>query len=302
MNMIKDVSNFEDYLNSLEYVGFQSRNLGIARNILKNMKSEEKITVFFGFTANLVASGLRGYITKFIRSGLVDVVITTPGAIEHDIMKSFKQYEEGSFNVNDGELHEKGINRIGNIFVPNDRYVMLEEISMKVMEIANEKYNGVVSPSELIYEYARYIKHKQDPNNSFIVEAFNKQIPIFSPGIIDGAIGLHTYFFKQRHEDFKIDVTKDMKKLADIVLNAEKTGAVILGGGITKHHIIGSNIVRGGLDYAIYITTAVEWDGSLSGAKTKEAVSWGKIKDIQKSISVYGDATIIFPLLLEKII
>ncbi len=298
---IKDIDEFNEYINELKFIGFQATELGRARELLKKMK-EEEIVLYFGFTANLVASGLRGFIAKFIRSGLVDVIVTTGGAIDHDVIKSFMPYLSGSFNVDDKELHKQNINRIGNIFVPTDRYVRFEEISHEVMEKAMKKYGDAVAPSELINEYAEYVYKNSHDRHSFLRAAYEKNIPVFSPGITDSAIGLNAYFFKQRFEEFSIDVTKDMKKLADITINAEKTGAVILGGGITKHHIIGLNVVRGGLDYAIYITTASEWDGSLSGARTKEAVSWGKISEEGKHVTVVGDATILFPLLLKDII
>ncbi|RLG75510.1 MAG: deoxyhypusine synthase, partial [Thermoprotei archaeon] len=76
----------------------------------------------------------------------------------------------------------------------------------------------------------------------------------------------------------------------------------ILGGGISKHHTIWWNQFKGGLDYAVYVTTAVEWDGSLSGAKTREAISWGKIKTSARHVTVYGDVTVILPILASYLI
>ncbi|MFQ5648236.1 MAG: deoxyhypusine synthase family protein, partial [Candidatus Aenigmatarchaeota archaeon] len=64
------------------------------------------------------------------------------------------------------------------------------------------------------------------------------------------------------------------------------------------HHTIWWNAMKGGLDYSVYITTAPEWDGSLSGARLREAVSWGKVKEDSKYITVEGDATVLLPLLL----
>ena len=115
--------------------------------------------------------------------------------------------------------------------------------------------------------------------------ATKNNIPIFCPGITDGALGLQVYFFKQKFPDFGIDVTGDMKKLADIVLKADKTGGIILGGGIAKHHTIGVNILREGLDYVVYITIATQYDGSLSGARSNEAKSWSKIKEEGNTIT-----------------
>jgi deoxyhypusine synthase len=84
------------------------------------------------------------------------------------------------------------------------------------------------------------------------------------------------------------------------VLNADKTGGIILGGGISKHHTIGVNLLRGGLDYAVYVTTGFPWDGSLSGARTNEAVSWGKIKEEAAQVTVDCDATIAFPMIMGR--
>jgi deoxyhypusine synthase len=89
-----------------------------------------------------------------------------------------------------------------------------------------------------------------------------------------------------------------MKELLDIVYNYKKTGALIIGGGISKHHVLWWNQFKDGLDYCIYITTAVEYDGSLSGAHPKEAISWFKIKPDSKNVIVYGDASIILPIMI----
>jgi deoxyhypusine synthase len=305
MENIKDVGDFEDFLENASGVGFQASNLGTARAILKTIrdkKKADKITIYLGFTANMVASGIRGYIAKLVESGLIDVIVTTPGAIEHDVIKSFKPYLLGSFDSDDTKLHEKGINRIGNIFVPSDRYVLFEEIFKTVVEKCVKDKGNIVSPSELAAYFAKYVHENSKDRHSFLAQCHEKGVKVFCPGITDGAIGLQTYFYKQKNKNFMIDVTKDMKDLADLTLNAEKTAAIILGGGISKHHIIGANIARDGLDYAIYLTTALEWDGSLSGARSKEAVSWGKIQEHGTHVTLYGDTTINLPLLVYRML
>ncbi len=168
----------------------------------------------------------------------------------------------------------------------------------KKMKPIFKKFNGgSVSPSKLIEEIGRSIENE----NSFLHWCAKNKIPVFSPGITDSAIGLQTYFFKGSNPNFSIDVTGDMRELASICLNSAKTGAIILGGGITKHHIIGVNLLRDGLDYAVYITTSSEYDGSLSGARTKEAISWGKIREKSKNITIDCEGTIAFPLVFNKL-
>ncbi len=278
-----------------EYMGFQATNLGRAVKLIEKMK-KENATIFFTFTANMVASGLRGIFAEMCRKKYVDVIITTGGSLDHDLVRTEKSYLIGDFNVDDRELHEKGINRIGNILVPNDRYEFLEK---KIQPIFEKLYSEkkVVSPSEIADEIGKSVNDE----NSFLYWCSKNRIPVYSPGITDSAIGLQTYFFKQKKKDFGIDVTADMQQLASHVLDSEKTGGIILGGGISKHHALGVNILRGGMDYAVYVTTAPEWDGSLSGARTKEAVSWGKIRESANHITVNGDATIVFPLVYSKL-
>ncbi|MEM5871981.1 MAG: deoxyhypusine synthase [Candidatus Aenigmatarchaeota archaeon] len=300
MEKIKDYDlqriDLSKIVQQMRFAGFQASKVGEGVEIIREMK-RVKATIFLTFTANMVASGLRSLFAKLCEKRFVDVIITTGGAIEHDFIRSFKPYFLGDFNLNDIELHKKQMNRIGNIIVPTERYVFLEK---KIQPIFEEiyKHTKITNPSDI----AKKLGEKVNDKNSFLYWASKNDIPVFSPGITDSAIGLQTYFFKQDHPDFIIDVTGDMKKLADIVLNAEKTGGIILGGGISKHHAIGANIVRGGMDYAVYITTSSPYDGSLSGARTNEAVSWGKIKGKAKHVTIEGDATIIFPLLISEFI
>ncbi|MDO8553567.1 MAG: deoxyhypusine synthase [Candidatus Micrarchaeota archaeon] len=293
MENVKDLT----FDSNLSYnTGFQATQLAKAVEIIKRMK-KEKATVFLSFTSNMVASGLRGLFVELCKRKFVDVVITAGGSIDHDLIRTYKNYHIGDFSMDDKALHKKGINRIGNILVPNDCYVELEKRMKLIFETCYSKYNKVVAPSELTYEIGKTLDEK-----SFLYWCSKNEIPVYSPGITDSAIGLQTYFFKQKKKDFGIDVTKDMNKLAQIVLTADKTGGIILGGGISKHHAIAVNILRGGLDYAVYVTTSSPWDGSLSGARTQEAVSWGKIKEEANYITVDCDATIAFPLIVKGVL
>ena len=290
----KEKNSANELVKQMEGTGFQATHLAQATNLIEKMK-KEKSTIFLGFTANMMASGLRGIIKEMCQKKFVDAIVTTAGSIDHDIIKSQMPYKQGAFNSNDVELHQKGINRIGNIFVETKGFETLEEKMQEWLKELNEKQK-TVSPSEI----AKFIGKKL-PEQSFLHWCTKNEIPVFCPGVTDGAIGLQMHFFKQENPSFIVDVTKDMKQLANLVLEADKTGAIILGGGISKHHIIGANIIRDGLDYAVYISTAQEYDGSLSGAQTKEAKSWGKIKEQGKNVQVNCDATIALPLIASAL-
>jgi deoxyhypusine synthase len=292
---LKEENPAKELVRCFASTGFQASSLADAVELIAEMK-RAKATIFFSFTANMVASGLRGVFAELCRKKFVDAVVTTAGSIDHDVIKSFLPYEVGAFDVDDVALHRKGINRIGNIFVPTAHFEFFEE---KMRKWLKELYGKekMVSPMEL----CDFIGSKLNEKNSFLYWCHKNKIPVFCPGIVDGAIGLQAHFFKQDHPNFGIDVTKDMRNIATLVLGAKKTAAIILGGGISKHYTIGSNLLRGGLDYAIYVSTAAEWDGSLSGARTREAKSWGKIKEKAREVNVFGDATILFPLIVAAL-
>ncbi|MFH1403887.1 MAG: deoxyhypusine synthase [Candidatus Altiarchaeota archaeon] len=275
--------------------GFQATRIGEAREMIERMK-QDGCTIFLSFTANMMASGLRGVFIEMAEKRMVDAVITTGGSIDHDIIRAFKPYRIGGFNEDDVRLHKKGVNRIGNILVPNDRYELLERKTQPLLKkIYGEK--STVTPRELTEHFARNIKKK-----TFIGTCLKNNIPVFTPGITDSALGLQMFFFRQKHRDFMLDPLGDMQAMIDLAYDAEKTGGIILGGGISKHHTLGVNLLRGGLDYAVYVTTALEYDGSLSGAMPREAKSWGKIRENGGSVTVYSDATIALPLILEGIL
>ncbi|MEW6528783.1 MAG: deoxyhypusine synthase [Candidatus Micrarchaeota archaeon] len=291
---IDDTKDSKKLISKFASTGFQASKLWYATKLVNKMK-KEKAKIYLTFTANMVASGLRGLFAELCKKKYIDVIITTAGALEHDFMRACfdSKYKLGEFTTDDIKLHAHGINRIGNILVSNKNYIYFEKEIISIFEKLWIK-KRIISPSKLCYEMGASLTSRK----SFLYWCTKNKIPIFCPGITDGAIGLQAYFFKQRRKDFGIDVTKDMDALASITLNAEKTGGIILGGGISKHHAIGVNLLRGGFDYAVYITTAQPWDGSLSGARTNEAISWGKINKNAEHVTIDAEATIAFPMLV----
>lgn len=277
--------------------GFSSKFVAKAKEIAVEMFSDDGCVSFLSFTGNLIATGLRGVLSELISEGLIDVIITTGGAIDHDIARSFGgKYFHGSFDLDDVMLSELKIHRLGNILIPLNSYgPLIESVTWCFMkEIIKVKQN--LGVRELLVEFGKRISDE----NSFLRQAYLNNVPTYVPGVVDSAFGTHLFMFSQTN-NFHIDLFKDMKELADIVFEARKTGALIIGGGISKHHVIWWNQFKGGLDYAIYITTAVEYDGSLSGARVKEAISWGKVKPEAKHVTVYGDATVVVPILLASV-
>jgi deoxyhypusine synthase len=280
--------------------GFEGRHLANGVEILKKMQNEKNCTRFISFVGALMSTGNRGIVRDMIKNKMFDCIITTCGALDHDIAKSFSSYYEGDFRLDDQFLLKKDIHRLGNILIPNKNYGPL--IENKVQPILQKLYHNSkpsreFAPSEII----RYIgSHLNE--SSFLYWASKNNIPVFVPGIVDGAVGNQIWLFNQSHKDFKIDILKDQTMLSEIIFDAKKTGAFMMGGGLSKHHTLWWNQYRGGLDYAVYITTASEWDGSLSGAPVAEAISWGKVTTEAKQVTIHADVSVVLPFIYYALI
>jgi deoxyhypusine synthase len=79
-------------------------------------------------------------------------------------------------------------------------------------------------------------------------------------------------------------LVQDIKLVNDTGLFAKKSGMIVLGGGVIKHHI----------------NTATEVDGSDAGARPDEAKSWGKIKVDAKAVKVYAECSLVVPILIGE--
>jgi deoxyhypusine synthase len=282
--------------------GFSAKKVADGVNILEHMMKEKNCMKFLSFPACIISTGTRGVIKELLKRKLFDVVITTTGTVDHDLARVWKDYYHGSFIADDKELHQREINRLGNIFIPLECYgTILEE---KIQPILNELYaeRQKWSTKDLIWEFGKRLEKEKNGKDSVMYWAWKNKIPIYVPGITDGAFGSQLWMYYQDHRNFTIDLFKDEQELSDIVFTAKKTGALIIGGGISKHHVIWWNQYCNGLSYAVYITTAVEYDGSLSGAQTREAISWGKIAEKADNITIEGDATVLLPLMTSALL
>ena len=274
--------------------GAQASELGKAISLVKSMR-KDKVMIILGYTSNMVSTGVREAIRFLVKNRLVDVLVTTAGGIEEDFIKTHKPFLKGDFRADGAELRKIGMNRIGNIFAPNERYIWFEKFFQPlVKELAGEQKAGKMhSPSEIIWRMGKAIASE----DSIYYWAWKNQIPVFCPAFMDGAIG-DNFFFYSYQDNVQVDIVADQRKLIDLVLGAKDTGIIILGGGVMKHTICNANMFREGAKYAVYINTAPEYDASDSGALPEEAKSWGKIAAGAGTVKVFADATIAFPLLV----
>ena len=278
--------------------GFESRNLAESLDILTAMIKDDDCQKFLSLVAAIISTGLRGIVKDMIKNKWFNVVITTCGALDHDIARHFSNYNEGSFTLDDAKLADQDIHRLGNVLVPMQSYGPLIEEKMQLF--LEEEYNK--GTREMSTEDICKMIGSHLGEDSFLYWASKNDIKVIVPGIVDGAVGSQIWMFTQKHADFKLNITKDSDTLSGIIFKAKKSGALMLGGGISKHHTLWWNQYREGLDYAVYITTAQEFDGSLSGALVREAISWGKVTQNAKQTTIHAEITTVLPFLYSALL
>jgi len=282
----------------LESGGFTAKNLALSVEILEAMLKEREILNFLSFPACIIATGTRGIVRDMVKRNWFHVLVTTCGTLDHDLARCYRDYFHGDFYMDDKELHRKGVSRIGNVLVPNASYgEIIEEKMTEFLKSIYAEGKRELATYELCWEIGKRLNE-----NSILYWCWKNGIPVIVPGITDGAVGYQLWMFSQDHKDLKINVLKDEQLLNDMIWQVKKSGALIIGGGISKHHVLWWNLFKKGLDYAVYITTAVEYDGSLSGARPREAISWGKIREKAKIVTIETDATIALPIMYAALL
>ncbi|KAG2077452.1 Deoxyhypusine synthase [Suillus decipiens] len=312
--------SLQELLKSYERIGFQASSLGRAIDIVNRMRkwrlSDEPISVdesedylspeiraqtrcdiFLGYTSNLISSGLREIILYLVKHKHVAAIVTTAGGIEEDFIKCLGKTYLADFNMDGADLRSRGMNRIGNLVVPNDNYCKFEDWLLPILDtmLAEQQATGEVwSPSSFIRRLGKEINNEE----SVYYWAYKNDIPVFCPALTDGSLGDMIYFHSFRNPGLILDIVRDIRALNELSRKSKKAGMIILGGGVCKHQIANAMLIRNGADYSVYINTGQEFDGSDSGARPDEAVSWGKIRADAESVKVFADATLVFPLLV----
>lgn len=314
-----DFSKGNDYtsiMKSYFTTGIQSTNVGKAIEIINEMltwkPSEEQMkefvegderpkrcTIYLGFTSEMMTSGLRETFKYLVENKKVDIIVTTAGAIEMDIMKCFGNIQLGEFYMKPEEVNGE---RHGNMIIPNQLIettkTWLKEFILDIQACQDPfDITSSFTPSQLI----SMLGERLNNNNSVLTWASRNNIPIFCPALTDGLLGqciCELNSIKRLY--LTIDTVQDLRLINSSSIHAIQTGVIILGGGVMKHHIMNANLMRNGADFAVYINTAGDYDGSDASARPDEAVSWGKIKTSAKTVKILSEVSLVFPLIVSQ--
>jgi deoxyhypusine synthase len=275
----------------------QGGRIGRAVNLVAEMFRDPEYTTFITLSGPLIPGGLRVILRDLIANNYINAVMTNGANIVHDIVEVMgRSHYKGSLFLNDEEVYEEGYNRAYDVFIENETFVEIEEYIGNILDdIPEEKRDGIAF-HEFLYELGSRIEDEE----SILKAAADTKVPIFSPGFLDSMLGLPLWIYSKKKK-LVFNPIKDFDHLSDIIFDATKSGAIILGGGTPKHHTQYMHTLRDGLDSAVQISSARVEDGSLSGAPLKESITWGKLRKghlEEKTATIFGEVTSVFPLII----
>lgn len=262
-----------------------------AVNIYEQMLRDTAATKFFGLAGAMVPAGMGGIVSDLMKNGHIDVLVSTGANLTHDIIEAIGcRHFHGNAFCNDIELRHDEINRIYDVYLPNDAFEHFETFMQEVFGTLEPE--STISISALLRHLGSHLK------SGILHTAAGKNIPVYCPAVQDSMVGLQYWLFSQTNK-VTVDAFADMPSLMDICFTTKKAGALLIGGGVPKNFILQSMLMTpNGFDYAVQLTGDRPDLGGLSGATLDEARSWGKITEEAQAVTVYGDATITFPVLV----
>ena len=274
----------------------------------------EEATVFMGLAGAMVPAGMRGIVADLIRDGHVDALVTTGANLTHDAIEAIggkhhhgrEDHPDRSDREHDEQLREEGVDRIYNVYLPQEHFAAFEDhLRQEVFPVLEAECaeGGPVSIQRFVAELGRAnadVNEREDIEEGpgVAAAASEHDVAIYCPAVQDSVLGLQAWTYSQTSA-FSLDALADMSTLAGEAFAAERAGAMLVGGGVPKNFTLQTMLVApGAYDYAVQLTMDQPQTGGLSGATLDEARSWGKLEPDARNVSVYGDATITLPLVV----
>jgi len=266
---------------------------GKAVRILSEMFGDQQCCKMLSIAGPIVPGGLRNVLVDLVEKNLINAIVTTGANVTHDMLEGLgHRHIVGSETDNDETLRRKGLSRIYDLLVKQKSIEHLERSTRHMLDRIPVEERRNIATFELLWHFGTQLKDKE----SLLSVSSKRRTPVFCPGIFDSMLGLDLWTYSQLNPLF-INPFKDFSKLVNLSYESKRVGAIVLGGGMPKHHVLIANSYRGGVDAAIQITLDRPEGGGASGAPLEEAISWGKIRRRDSLVTLVGDALVLFPIM-----
>jgi deoxyhypusine synthase len=300
-------------INFFGATAYNARRLAEAAEIMKQM-IETDSTVCLTLAGAMTPIGMGKAIVTMIENGFIDWIVTTGANAYHDLHFAYDlPVRQGHFNVDDDILYSKQIVRIYDVYIKEVGTLQAQDLIIQ-NQLKNQKEpsSWTGSTANVSHQLGRAAKQESShPEKSFMVAAYEHNVPVYMPAIGDSSIGLNMLPLLLRNDGVFANVILDVAESAAILWKSHISGGIELGGGVPKNFFQQTGpalyqilkIKEGGHDYIVQLTDARPDTGGLSGATLQEGKSWGKIKTSHKgNVIVYGDSSVYFPVLCSYVL
>ena len=293
-------------LDKMGEISFQGRTLSRALDVWKRMLGDQT-TIFLGLAGAMVPAGMRRIIAFLIEHRLVDCIVSTGANLFHDLHETLGRFHwMGDAHTDDKHLKDLGIDRIYDTYAAEDEFYQADRFIMDFSASLDiDRSYGTRTFLHLLGKHLDSVK--KEPG--ILTSAAQNGVPVFCPAIGDSSIGIAlSILSEERGIHIILDPIIDVTESAQMVIEANKSGVVYVGGGTPKNFIqqteVTASYLGGGVEghtYAIqFIVDAPYW-GGLSGCTFEEAQSWGKVRKDARMVTTHVDATIALPLIASAL-
>ncbi len=265
---------------------------------------------------------------EMIRQDKVQIISCTGANLEEDIMNlvAHSHYERVPQYRDLGPkeewaLLERGLNRVTDTCIPEEEaFRRLQQHIFELWKSAEDKGERYF-PHEFMYQLLLSGVLEQyyeiDPENSWMLAAAKRNLPIIVPGWEDSTMGniFASYCMKG---ELKPSTMKSgieyMTFLAEwYIENAEEDGVGFfqIGGGIAGDFpicvvpMLAQDMEMKDTPFWSYfcqISDSTTSYGSYSGAVPNEKITWGKLDTVSPKFIIESDATIVAPLIFAYVL
>ncbi len=308
------------------YRHFNAREtLDAARQFKSLVESDGKMLLAMAGAMSTAELGIS--LAQMIREDKIHAISCTAANLEEDVFNlvAHNNYEmcphyRDLSPADETRLRDAGMNRVTDTCIPEDVIRNIEDHFMN--ECAEMAENG---DSEFPYRIFYRLFEKKvlephfqiPPEHSWMLAAYEKDIPVYSPGFEDSTLG---NIFTARVMEQKIKShaaiksgTQQMEHLVNWYLETESShpiGFFQIGGGIAGDFAICSvPLILQDLQrdirywqYFAQISDSTTSYGSYSGAVPNEKITWHKLEADTPKFMINSDAAIVAPLIFAYVL
>ena len=297
-----------------------------AEAYVTHLENGGKMLVAMGGAMSTAELGIT--LAEMIRQDKVHAISTTGANLEEDL---FNLVAHNSYvrvpNYRDlspqeeVELREKGLNRVTDTCIPEEEaFRKVEKHLLQLFQDA-EKKGERYFPYEYLYQLIRSEvlrgEYEISEDDSWLVAACKKNLPVFTPGWEDSTLGniFVSHIIKGNVKSFNVVKSglEQMHKLVNWYLEESKTtsiGFFQIAGGIAGDFPICvvpliEQDIKGECEFWGYfcqISDSTTSYGSYSGAVPNEKITWGKLAPETPKFVIESDATIVAPLIFTYVL